>query len=180
MTKCPNCGKEIEETYNFCKYCGTKLAGLPESKIKVGSSPEDNVENAVVRRLDGIKNKDEGTVSSLIDARYSKFDDWLPFRRQEAAEALKNEFEAFKVLSNYSYELKDFEAIIIGEVAIATFHIHYQGMIRNKPFEVTSRVTSILNKQDSGWKLIHEHFSRFPEETQRSSFFSQRRHSFPF
>jgi len=52
-------------------------------------------------------------------------------------------------------------------MAVATFHIHYQGTIRNKPFEVTSRVTSILRREDSGWKVVHEHFSRFPETAQQ-------------
>jgi ketosteroid isomerase-like protein len=167
MPQCPKCGKEIGEADSFCKSCGTKLIGLPENQVKTESSMEDGVENAVVRRLDGIKNRDEDTVRALIDERYSKFDDWPPFARQEAAEALKNEFGAFKVLSDYSYQLQNFETNIFGDVAVATFHIHYQGTIRNKPFEITSRVTSVLRKEDSGWKVVHEHFSRFPEGTQQ-------------
>jgi ketosteroid isomerase-like protein len=128
---------------------------------------EDAVENTVVKRLDGIKNRDEATVRALVDERYSKFDDWPPFARQEAKEALENEFGAFKVLSDYNYQLENFEANIFGDVAVATFHIHYQGTIRNKPFEVTSRVTSVLRREDSGWKVVHEHFSRFPEAAQQ-------------
>jgi ketosteroid isomerase-like protein len=167
MPKCPNCEEEIGERDNFCKNCGTKLIGLPENQTKAGSSLEDEVENAVVKRLDGIKTRDEGTVRALIDERYSKFDDWPPFKRQEAAEALENEFGAFKVLSNYSYQLKDFEANVLGDIAVATFNMHYQGVTRNRPFEVTSRVTSVLRKQDSEWKVVHEHFSRLPEETRQ-------------
>jgi ketosteroid isomerase-like protein len=167
MPQCPNCKRELEETDSFCKYCGTKLTGVPENQTKAETPLEDEVENAVIRRLDGIKNRDEAAVRALIDERYSKFDDWPPFARQEAAEALKNEFGAFKVLSNYSYELKDFEATVLGDVAVATFHIHYQGVIRDKPFEITSRVTSVLRKEESGWKVVHEHFSRFPEETRQ-------------
>lgn len=166
MPKCPNCGAEIGEQDTYCRSCGTKLSGLPETQTKAESSTDESVENIVAKRLDGIKNKDEDAVRALIDDRYSKFDDWPPFTRQEAAEALKNEFGAFKVLSNYSYEIKDFETNIIGNTAIATFVIHYSGVIRDKPFEVTSRVTSVLKKQDSGWKVAHEHFSRFPENTQ--------------
>jgi ketosteroid isomerase-like protein len=173
MPQCPKCGKEIGERDSFCKSCGTKLIGLPENQVKTESSMEDGVENAVVRRLDGIKNRDEDAVRALIDERYSKFDDWPPFARQEAAEALKNEFGAFKVLSDYSYQLQNFETNIFGDVAVATFHIHYQGTIRNKPFEVTSRVTSVLRKEDSGWKVVHEHFSRFPEGTQQQPIASQ-------
>jgi ketosteroid isomerase-like protein len=166
MPKCPNCGREIDED-NFCKYCGANLTRLSENQTKAGSTVENEIENAVIRRLDGIKNRDEGTVKALIDERYSKFDDWPPFVRQEAAEALENEFGAFKVLSNYSYQLKDFEVNAFGDTAVATFHMHYQGVIRDRPFEVTSRVTSVLRKQDSGWKVVHEHFSRFPEEKQQ-------------
>ncbi len=167
MPKCPSCKEEIAEEDKFCKNCGTKLIGLSESQANAEPPSEEEVKTAVTRRLDGIKNRDEGAISALMDARYTKFDDWPPFGRQEAAEALKNEFGAFKVLSNYSYELKDFETNALGNTAVATYLIHYQGVIRDKPFDVTSRVTSILRKEDSGWKVIHEHFSRFPEETKQ-------------
>ena len=167
MPKCANCGREIEEGDTFCKYCGTKLIELPENQTNAGSPMEDEVESVVVKRLDAIKNRDEAAVRALLDERYSKFDDWPPFTRQEAAEALTSEFGAFKVLSNYSYELKDFEANVLGDSAVATFQLHYQGAMRNTPFDVTSRVTSVLRKEDSGWKVVHEHFSRFPEETRQ-------------
>jgi ketosteroid isomerase-like protein len=165
MSKCASCGREIEEGDTFCKYCGTKLTVSPENTIKTESPGENEVQNVIVKRLDGIKNKDEATVRALLDERYSKFDDWPPFKRQEATEALTNEFGAFKVLSNYSYELEDFEANVLGDSAVATFQLHYQGVMRNTPFNVTSRVTSVLRKMDSGWKVVHEHFSRFPEST---------------
>jgi ketosteroid isomerase-like protein len=167
MPKCPNCTWEIGEGDVFCKHCGTKLTSSTQDQTQAASSPEDEAKNAVVRRLDGIKNKDEATVRALIDEHYSKFDDWPPFGRQDAAKALENEFSAFKVLSSYSYELKDFEANVLGGTAIATFTLHYQAVMRNKPFDVTSRVTSVLRKQDSGWKVVHEHYSRFPEETRQ-------------
>jgi ketosteroid isomerase-like protein len=175
MSKCPKCGGEIGEGDSFCKHCGTKLIEMPENQTGAGSSMEDEVKNVVVKRLDGIKNRDEGAVRALIDERYNKFDDWPPFARQEASQALENEFGAFKVLSNYSYELKDFAANVLGNTAVATFTIHYKGVIRNKPFDVTSRVTSVLTKQDSGWKVVHEHFSRFQEETRQQQFMSPRR-----
>ena len=136
-------------------------AALAENKIE--STIEVDVTSVITKRLDGIKNKDETVVRAIVDESYNKFDDWPPFRRQETEEALKNEFGAFKVLSNYSYELKDFKANVFGNVAVATFHLHYQGEIRNRRFEIDSRVTSVLKRQDSEWKIVHEHFSRFPE-----------------
>jgi ketosteroid isomerase-like protein len=140
---------------------------LTEDQAKTGSSTEEEVEKTVVRRLDGIKNRDEGAVRTVLDERYNKFDDWPPYGRQETTEALENEFGAFKVLSNYSYELRNFEVNIVGDIAIATFYLHYQGTIRNRPFDINSRVTSVLKKQDSEWKVVHEHFSRFPEKTEQ-------------
>ena len=95
-------------------------AALAENKIE--STIEADVTSVITKRLDGIKNKDETVVRAIVDESYNKFDDWPPFRRQEADEALKNEFGAFKVLSNYTYELKDFKANVFGNVAVATFH----------------------------------------------------------
>jgi ketosteroid isomerase-like protein len=142
---------------------GTKLSEVTPVGSKIESSVEAEVASVITKRFDGIKNRDETTVRAIFDERYNKFDDWPPFMRQEAEEALKNEFGAFKVLSNYSYELKDFKVNAFGDIAIAAFHLHYQGEIRNRRFDINSRVTSVLRRQDSGWKIVHEHFSRFPE-----------------
>ena len=150
------------------------LTETAQVKTSPASSAEEEVKNAVIKRLDGIKNRDEGAVKALIDDSYSKFDDWPPFGRQEGAKALENEFGAFKVLSNYSYEIKDFQANVFGDTAIATFTLHYQGQIRNRPFDVTSRVTTVLRRQDSQWKVLHEHYSRFPEEIRQQQFMPRR------
>jgi ketosteroid isomerase-like protein len=138
-----------------------------KSRLEQVSFMEDDVKNTIIKRFDGIKDKDEAAVRAIMDEHYNKFDDWPPFGRQDAAKALENEFSAFKVLSNYGYELKDYEENILGDVAIATFAVHYQGQMRGRPFEVNSRVTSVLKKQDSGWKVVHEHYSRFPDETRQ-------------
>lgn len=169
MPYCPKCGNEVYEDYNFCKYCGAQLDKATTPPAPTSTSLEEEVKNTIIRRLDGIKNRDEKAVSSLVDGeRYSKFDDWPPHGRQTAAEALKNEFGAFKVLSNYNYELRNFKAEIIGEVVVATFYIHYTGEMRNRHFDVYSRVTTILRKQGLEWKIVHEHYSRFPPEPRRS------------
>jgi ketosteroid isomerase-like protein len=190
MPNCPNCGAEATFEDNFCKRCGAKLVASAQDQTSTqaqtavqaqaaaGSPMEDEIKNTVIKRFDGIKNKDESAVRALMDEHYNKYDDWPPFGRQEATVALSNEFGAFKVMSNYSYELKDFQANVFGDVAIATLTLHYQGTMRNSPFNVTSRVTSILKKEDSGWKVVHEHYSRFPEE--RPQQFMQRRRGFRF
>jgi hypothetical protein len=101
------------------------LSGVAFVENKTESSIETDVMSVISKRLDGIKNRDETVVKAIVDESYNKFDDWPPFRRQEAEEALKNEFGAFKVLSNYSYELKDFKVNVLGNFAVATLHLHY-------------------------------------------------------
>jgi hypothetical protein len=175
MSICPKCGEKNEEGANFCRHCGTMLTGLPESAVGPAASVEDEVKGFIVRRLNGIRDRNEEEVKALIDERYNKFDDWPPFTKQEFSVALQNEFGAFKVLTRYQYELKDFDINVFGEMAIGTFVIRYQGMIRDSPFDITSRVTSVLRRQGTGWKVVHEHFSRFPEERSQQQFSSPRR-----
>jgi ketosteroid isomerase-like protein len=182
--KCPKCGTENPEGNAFCNQCGSKMAGSTQSQSASQSQPvsnvEDEVRSVIVKRFDGIKNKDEKAVTALLDESYSKFDDWPPYQRQDRAEALKNEFSAFKVLSNYTYALKDFKDTVLGEVALATFTINYKATMRNEQFDVTSRVTAVLRKQDSSWKLVHEHLSRFPTERQPDQQRQFGRRRFPF
>lgn len=180
--KCPKCETENEAGNAFCNKCGAKLRAENTSQAapqNTQANVDESVKSVIVKRLDAIKNKDEAAVTGLMDDGYSKFDDWAPYQRQERPEALKNEFSAFKVLSNYTYEIKDLKTNVLGDAAIATFIIHYQAMIRDQKFDVTSRVTAALRRQDSSWKLIHEHFSRFPTQTQGSEQ-QHRRRMFPF
>jgi ketosteroid isomerase-like protein len=151
------------------------LSGLPESEAKPELPIEDEVRGVIVKRLNGIRDRNEEAVRALIDERYTKFDDWPPFTRQGFSVALQNEFGAFKVLTRYEYELKDFQVSVFGEMAIGTFVMRYTGIIRESPFDITSRVTSLLRRQGTEWKVVHEHFSRFPEERSQQQSMRPRR-----
>jgi ketosteroid isomerase-like protein len=175
MRECPKCGERNDDAANYCIRCGTMLSGLPESQATSEISKEDEVKGVIVKRLNGIRDKNEEAVRGLIDERYSKFDDWPPFTRQGFSIALQNEFGAFKVLTRYEYELRDFQVKVFGEMAIGTFVMHYTGVIRDSPFDITSRVTSVLLRQSTGWKVVHEHFSRFPQERDQQQFMRPRR-----
>lgn len=50
----------------------------------------------------------------------------------------RTSFQHSKVLSNYTYELKDFKKTVQGEVALATLTINYKATMRNEQFDVTS------------------------------------------
>ncbi|MCL5317145.1 MAG: nuclear transport factor 2 family protein [Thaumarchaeota archaeon] len=123
------------------------------------------IEEVVRRRIDGIKLKKPDFIRESIDASlYSKFDDWPPGTRMEGEEALHGEGDAIKVLEEYSYKLDDFAVKVKGDFAWASFYFIYNGTIRKKSFDIRSRVSMVLARSVSGWKIVHEHFSMFPRE----------------
>jgi len=135
---------------------------MEEVKIAGDAAPEDAVRAVLTRRIDGIKNRNARSIAGLVDGeRYTKFDDWPPFERQDSS-ALDREAEAFKVLKEYDYEATDWKVNVFGDAALASFIINYRGKIRDLKFNIYSRVTSFLVKRDGSWKIIHEHWSRFP------------------
>jgi len=140
---------------------------------------EDEVKAVLIRRIDGIKKKDAHSIADLVDRdRYTKFDDWPPFERQ-GLEALNREADALKVLKEYAYDVSEWKIDIIGNVAVASFIINYRGTIRDLNFDVKSRVTAVLAKSNNEWKLIHEHWSRFPQKWQDTPQKPRRRFPFP-
>jgi len=153
---CPNCGKEVPNDANFCKYCGIRL--VEETRL----STRDIIRNLIIRRIEGIRNRDSKTIKNLVDQdNYTKFDDWPPFDLQES-EALKSEAKALKVLKEYDYETRGWKIQVFGDSAVAMFIIRYRGQIRDLKFDVKSRVSVFLLKSDEEWRIVHEHWSRFP------------------
>lgn len=159
MLYCPNCGGRIDEGDVFCRRCGFNVDNIRRSL----SSSQENIKSVIIQRIEGIKRRDAEAIQRLIDKRiYTKFDDWPPFERQEA-DGLRREAEALKVLKEYDYEISDLRIDLLDSVALASFIIKYHGRIREVDFNVRSRVTIVLAKTDNEWKIIHEHWSRFPE-----------------
>jgi hypothetical protein len=153
---CPNCGKEIKIDSSFCKHCGLKLTSVEQIPV-----PEI-IRNVIIRRIDGIKNKDPKSIEhSIYKDKYMKYDDWPPFELQ-FKEGLENEAKAFKVLEKYRYETRTWKIEIFNDSAIATFIIRYEGKMRKLTFNIKSRVTVFLIKHKGNWKIVHEHWSRFP------------------
>jgi len=117
------------------------------------------------------KNKDLASLADFHAPResFSKFDENPPYTRQNSQEAFVYEQAAFANISDYSYQIDDLRVDLIGGTAVATFYLTYKGMFVNDySFEGTpvgskARVTMVLTKTDRGWKIAHEHFSRFPD-----------------
>jgi ketosteroid isomerase-like protein len=119
------------------------------------------------------KNKDLASLADFHAPRevFSKFDENPPYTRQNSQEAFVYEQAAFANISDYTYKIDDLRVDLIGGTAVATFYLTYKGMFVNDysfegaPVGSKARVTMVLTKTDVGWKIAHEHFSRFPDWT---------------
>ncbi|WP_105405125.1 DUF4440 domain-containing protein [Neorhizobium sp. T7_12] len=72
--------------------------------------------------------------------------------------------ETWRNLQNEIYWLEDVTWIAVGaEAASCTYRFRWKADIDGKTFEGEGRGTTVLRKEGSEWKIIHEHLSRFPE-----------------
>lgn len=123
-----------------------------------------SIENVIIQRMEGIKLKKFRMIREVIHTDlYSKFDDWPPGTRMLGEEALRNEEGALKVLDEYRYTVNDLVMKVKEDFAWASFYVNYKGMIRKRSFDVKSRVSMVLAKSGSQWRIVHEHFSMLPE-----------------
>ncbi|MDA4121701.1 MAG: nuclear transport factor 2 family protein [Thaumarchaeota archaeon] len=133
-------------------------------------SERREVEAFIVSFFEAGKEKDLTTLMDFHSpSGFSKFDDNPPFTRQNSEDAFVHEQAAFANISDYQYELADLKVELIGGVAIATFYLTYKGVFVNDySFEGStvgskSRVTMVLARYRGQWRMVHEHFSSFPE-----------------
>ncbi len=115
------------------------------------------------------KSKDVASLSRFYapPQYFSKFDESRPFTRQNANEAFMYEQARFANISDFDYRVEDLRIDVLGLMAVATFYLDYKGVFVNDySFEGStvagkSRVTMVLGKFGDGWKIVHQHSSRF-------------------
>ena len=130
-----------------------------------------DVEALIRAYFDAGKNKDLTTLADFHGPRdqFTKFDENPPYTRQNSEEAFVYEQAAFANISDYEYVIEDLRIDLFGDVAIATFYLSYSGMFVNdysfegSPVRSKTRVTMALAGTPKGWKMVHEHLSRFPD-----------------
>ncbi len=139
------------------------------------SNPSDKdkkeVEGVVRAFYEAGKNKE---LPSLADFHasagiFSKFDENPPYTRQKSDEAFVYEQAAFANISDYNYNIEELRIDLLGDAAVATFYLTYTGIFVNdysfegSPVSSRVRVTMVLARTDRGWRIAHEHLSRFPD-----------------
>jgi ketosteroid isomerase-like protein len=147
------------------------MAGTGEQQVK------KEVEAFIQSFFEVGKNKE---LTSLMDfhspaSLFTKFDENPPYTRQNSEEAFMYEQAGFANISDYEYKIEEQKIDIIGEVAIATFYLTFTGVFVNDySFEgmtvgSRSRVTMVDASFRDGWKMVHEHFSPFPDISKKES-----------
>jgi len=117
------------------------------------------------------KNKDLAALGGFHSSQdsFTKFDENPPYTRQSSQEAFIHEQAAFANISDYEYQIEDLRIDLLQNVAIATFYLTYKGIFVNdysfegSPVASRARVSMVLSKTERGWKMVHEHFSGFPD-----------------
>jgi ketosteroid isomerase-like protein len=130
-----------------------------------------DVEAVIVAFFEAGKDKDLSNLSGFHAGadRFTKFDENPPYTRQNSDEAFVHEQAAFANISDYSYTIEGLRVDLFGDVAVATFYLTYRGMFVNdysfegSPVGSRARVTMVLARTPAGWKIAHEHLSRFPD-----------------
>ena len=133
---------------------------------------EREVETLVHSVFEAGKNKDLASLAGFYAPSdlFTKFDDAPPYTRQNAQDAFMYEQALFSNVSDYDYTLEELRVDLVGEkAAVATFYLTYKGVFVNDySFEgrivsSRSRATMVVARFEMGWKVVHEHFSCFPD-----------------
>ena len=130
-----------------------------------------DIEGVIRAFFEAGKNKDLATIADYHSSKglFTKFDENPPYTRQNSDEAFVYEQAAFANISDYSYKIDDLRVDLIGDVGVATFYLTYTGMFVNdysfegSPVSSRTRATMVLVRTPNGWRIAHEHISRFPD-----------------
>ena len=135
------------------------------------------VKNAIYRVFDAAKSRDFGVLAAMHypnDDLFSKFDYSSPYKRQTFSQALMHEEVAYSNITDFNYKINDLRIDLVSqEVAIATFHLESGGLFVNdyrfegSPARTNLRASMVFLWKDNQWLIVHEHFSSFPEETEK-------------
>ena len=136
-----------------------------------GENDRKDIESFIISYFEAGKNKDLTSIADFHSQRelFSRFDENPPYTRQNSDEAFVYEQAAFANISDYTYILDDLRIDLLGDCAVATFYLTYKGIFVNdysfegSPVSSRVRVTMVLVRSPKGWKISHEHLSRFPD-----------------
>ncbi len=89
---------------------------------------------------------------------------WFSSGSHEGVAAIKAAFEkTWALIQEETYWLSDIRWVSeSSESASCVYTFHWKGKISGTAREGSGRGTTLLQKQDGVWKIVHEHLSNFP------------------
>ncbi|MET0440199.1 MAG: nuclear transport factor 2 family protein [Devosia sp.] len=126
--------------------------------MSVAATPEA----VMAAYVDRINRHDFDLLISLIDPEASF---WFSSGTYQGHAAVREAFErTWQRLANETYWLEDLIWIAKGvEAASCTYRFHWRATIDGETAEGKGRGTTVLAKGESGWHIVHENLSTFPE-----------------
>jgi ketosteroid isomerase-like protein len=139
-------------------------------EIRPSDKDKKDVEGVVRAFFEAGRDKDLTSLEGFHGPRdlFTKFDENPPYTRQNSDEAFVYEQAAFANISDYRFDIGELRVDLFGDAAVATFYLSYQGMFVNdysfegSPVSGKARATMVLARTEKGWKIVHEHLSRYP------------------
>lgn len=153
---------------------------IPSTKwpkpMPISEKDRKDVEAVVRAFFEAGKNKDLTALADFHSSResFTKFDENPPYTRQNSEEAFVYEQAAFANISDYRYAIDELRVDLFEDSAVATFYLTYGGMFVNdysfegSPVSGKARVSMVLVRTSRGWRIAHEHFSRYPDWVAKS------------
>ncbi len=124
---------------------------FPETQAEVTEILEKVYEAAQSRDLEQLSSY------HLYGPKFTEFKSGKP--RADAEKNKQSEREFFTLISDFEYDLRDLKVSVFGDVAIATFHGHFQVTMGEEHLSFQRQSTLVFVKADDSWKIVHEHFS---------------------
>ena len=127
-------------------------------------SPESQQEvaRALAELMATAERKDMTRLESmhLYGPKFTRWDGKTPGRQD--AEMTRQAERSIEKLDFFRPKVEDLKVDVFGSTAVTTFVMAYEVSAGGQAASARSRATLVWVKTDSGWKIVHEHFSPFP------------------
>jgi ketosteroid isomerase-like protein len=138
--------------------------GTPPADPATDRFPEaqQEVARTLAELLATAERKDMTRLESmhLYGPKFTRWDGKTPERQD--AEMTRQAERFIEKLDAFRPKVEDLKVDVFGSTAVTTFVMAYEVVAGGQSTSARSRATLVWVKVNSGWKIVHEHFSPFP------------------
>jgi len=138
---------------------------LLPTTARTASTDEGQIRGVYEKLISGCNAKDVGTIMTAYVADESLLVfDALPLRQYVGAKAYRKDWEEFLAFFKGTVKCEFSELSVVADKMLGYSHtiFHTSGTdTKDKPVDLTMRVTDVYRKIGDTWRIVHEHIS-FP------------------